>query len=357
VVGPPWPTEFVGDKVAGGIIKAEEFDQFHEMIMIDETARCGSGGVLWGMFGGLNIGLPPIINFGSQYLKDKIVSDCLLGKKIICLAITEPYAGSDVANLQTTAVKTPDGKHYIVNGEKKWITNGVFADYFTVAVRTGGPGMGGVSLLLVERTMPGVTTRQMQCMGVWSSGTTYITFEEVKVPVENLIGEENNGFRYVMYNFNHERWAMCVHGIRFSRCLFEESFKYAHKRKTFGKRLIDHPVIRMKLANMARQIESSYNWLENITYQMKVLDKFTAAKVLAGPISLLKAQMTQTFEYCAREAAQVFGGLAYTRGGQGGKVERLYREVRAYAIPGGSEEIMLDLGVRQAVKMWNKANL
>ncbi len=120
------------------------------------------------------------------------------GEKTICLAITEPYAGSDVAGLRTEAKKTADGKHYILNGEKKWITNGIFSDFFTVAVRTGGPGMGGVSLLLVERNMPGVTTRQMKCTGVWPSGTTYITFEDVKVPVENLVGKENEGFKYIM---------------------------------------------------------------------------------------------------------------------------------------------------------------
>lgn len=160
-----------------------------------------------------------------------------------------------------------------------------------------------------------------------------------------------------MYNFNHERWAICVQATRFARVCLEEAFKYAHKRKTFGKRLIDHAVIRLKIAHMARQVEATQAWLESVTYQMATLDKFTQFKVLAGPIALLKAQSTQVFEFCAREAAQIFGGLAYTRGGQAEKVERLNREVRAYAIPGGSEEIMLDLGVRQAVKMWNKANL
>ena len=113
-----------------------------------------------------------------------------------------------MANIQCEAKKSSDGSHYIVNGEKKWITNGVYADFFTVAVRTGGKGMGGISLLLIERG-PGVVTKQMKCQGVWSSGTTYITFEDVKVPVTHLIGKENEGFRYVMYNFNHERWWSC----------------------------------------------------------------------------------------------------------------------------------------------------
>jgi len=348
-VGAPWPTQYAGTNVAGGI-KPEEYDAFHELIIFDEVSRAGSGGVCWGIFAGLTIGLPPVMLFGSAYLQDKVCGPCVRGEKVICLAITEPSAGSDVARLQTTAQLSPDGKYYIVNGEKKWITNAVFADFFTVAVRTGGAGMGGLSLMLIERSMPGVTTRQMDCSGVWCSGTTYITFEDVKVPVENLIGKAGEGFRYIMMNFNHERWMLCVQTIRFSRVCFEEAIKYAQKRQTFGKKLIEHPVIRLKLAHMARQIEASQAWIELITHQMKTLSKSEALSVLGGPVALCKAQATQTFEFCAREAAQIFGGLAYTRGGQGEKVERLYREVRANAIPGGSEEIMLDLGIRQALK-------
>lgn len=152
--------------------------------------------VTWALVGGLGIGLPPIALFGSDHLKRKVIPDVLAGKKFICLAITEPSGGSDVANLVTEARDC--GDHYVLNGEKKWITNGVFADYFTVACRTGGPGFEGISFLLVERSMPGVTTRQMNCSGVWPSGTAYVTFEDVKVPKENLIGEENEGFRYIV---------------------------------------------------------------------------------------------------------------------------------------------------------------
>lgn len=190
----------------------------------------------------------------------------------------------------------------------------------------------------------------MKCSGVWSSGTTYITFEDVKVPIENLIGKENEGFKYVMYNFNHERWTSAAGAIRFSRVCVEEAMKYAFKRKTFGKRMIEHPVIRFKLAQMARQVEAAHAWLENITYQITTLSHEEQNRLLGGPIALLKAHASQVFEYCAREAAQIFGGLSYTRGGQGEKVERLYREVRAYAIPAGSEEIMLDLAVKMSVK-------
>ncbi|KAH8923526.1 acyl-CoA dehydrogenase NM domain-like protein [Atractiella rhizophila] len=346
-----WPVGYDGGLSPPGGVKIDEWDGFHNLIVVDELSRTGSGGILWGLCGGIGIGLPPVIRFGTDEMKARVVPPCVKAEKRICLAITEPAGGSDVANLTTTAVKTKDGKHYIVNGEKKWITNGIYCDYFTTAVRTGGKGFGGISLLLIEKDMPGVKTRKMDCSGVWSSGTTYITFEDVKVPVENLIGKENKGFQLIMSNFNTERMGIAIQANRFARVCLEESIKYASKRKTFGVLLRDHPVIRNKMAHMARKIESTHAWIETLVYQANTYDEDTLMLRGGGPIALVKAQSTDTFEYCAREAAQIFGGLAYTRGGQGEKVERLYREVRAYAIPGGSEEIMLDLGMRQAVKI------
>ncbi|KAG7106668.1 Acyl-CoA dehydrogenase apdG like protein [Verticillium longisporum] len=158
----------------------------------------------------------------------------------------------------------------------------------------------------------------------------------------------------IMTNFNHERIGIIIQCLRFSRVCYSESVSYASKRRTFGKKLIEHPVIRLKLAHMARQIEASYNWLENLMFQCQKMGETEAMLKLGGAIAGLKAQSTVTFEFCAREASQIFGGLSYSRGGQGGKVERLYRDVRAYAIPGGSEEIMLDLSIRQSMRV-NKA--
>ncbi|CAG9941226.1 unnamed protein product [Clonostachys rosea f. rosea IK726] len=347
LLGVKYPTEYTQ---APACVPVEKWDLFHEVLITDELSRTGSGGFVWNLIGGFGIGCPPVMKFGSKALKDRIMPGILSGDKRICLAITEPDAGSDVANLTCEAKLSEDGKHFIVNGEKKWITNGIWSDYFTTAVRTGGPGMNGVSLLLIERT-EGVSTRRMDCQGVWSSGTTYITFEDVKVPVENLLGKQNQGFRVIMTNFNHERIGIVIQSLRFARVCYEESVKYANKRRTFGKKLIEHPVIRMKLAHMARQIEASYSWLENLVYQCEKMGETEAMLRLGGPIASLKAQSTLTFEFCAREASQIFGGLSYSRGGQGGKVERLYRDVRAYAIPGGSEEIMLDLSMRQSLRV------
>ncbi|KAH8700176.1 putative acyl-CoA dehydrogenase [Talaromyces proteolyticus] len=349
LLGVHFPTEYTNARVQS--VPVDKWDNYHELIITDELSRAGSGGLVWNLIGGFGIGCPPLVKYGKKPLLDRILPGILAGDKRICLAITEPDAGSDVANLTCEAKLSEDGKHYIVNGEKKWITNGIWSDYFTVAVRTGGEGMNGISVLLVERAHGGVSTRRMDCQGVWSSGTTYITFEDVKVPVENLIGKENQGFKVIMMNFNHERIGIIIQSIRFARVCYEESVKYGNKRRTFGKKLIDHPVIRMKLADMARQIEAAHNWLENIIYQAQSMEETEAMLKLGGAIAGLKAQSTKTFEFCAREASQIFGGLSYSRGGQGGKVERLYRDVRAYAIPGGSEEIMLDLSMRQSLRV------
>ncbi|KAK9481377.1 acyl-CoA dehydrogenase/oxidase [Lipomyces japonicus] len=348
-LGVNYPVEYTDIRPKS--VLPEQWDHFHEYILTDELARAGSGGLIWNLLGGYGIGAPPVIKFCKEDVKKRVLPGLISGDKRICLCITEPDAGSDVANITCVAKKTDDGKHYIVNGEKKWITNGIYADYFTVATRTGGDGMGGISLLLIEKTMPGVSVRRMDCSGMWSSGTTYVTFEDVKVPVDNIIGKVNQGFKVIMTNFNHERLGIIIQANRFSRVCYEEAMKYAHKRKTFGKLLIDHPVIRAKLANMAIRVEAVSNWLENIIFQCQSFSEQEAMYRLGGAIAGLKALSTQTFEYCAREASQIFGGLAYSRGGQGGKVERLYREVRAYAIPGGSEEIMLDLAVRQSLRV------
>jgi alkylation response protein AidB-like acyl-CoA dehydrogenase/predicted heme/steroid binding protein len=334
VVGGTWPTKFVGSNICGGV-KPEEWDVFHNAIMVDELQRCGSGGVVTYLIGGLSIGIGTVFHFANQQLKERVVGPCLKGEKKIDLAITEPSAGSDVANLKCTAKLTPDGKHYIVNGEKKWISTGVFADFHTTAVRTGGPGMGGISLLLLEKGMPGIKTRVMNVQGLWGSGTTYLIFEDVKVPVENLIGKEGAGFKMMMYNFNPERMGIISQAIRSARLCYEEAYKYAHKRKTFGQRLIDSPVIRAKIGNMIRQIETVQSYMEHTLYAMNQLGHMKSMEMLSGQIAFLKVQASTVFEYCAREAVQIFGGLGYTQGGVGGVVERLYREVRAMAILGG----------------------
>ncbi|KAI8917973.1 putative acyl-CoA dehydrogenase [Entophlyctis helioformis] len=345
-----WPSQWTKHQPPCGI-KPEEWDAFHEMVIGDELARIASAGVGAVLTLGPSIALPPIMKYGSPKMQEKIIPAVLDGTKTIALAITEPFAGSDVANIQTTAVPTPDGKSYVINGEKKWITNGTWADYFVVAARTGGKGMGGISLFLVDRSKGGIETRPVPCQGNVTSGTAFVVLENCVVNAEDIIGSLNKGFKCIMSNFNHERLGICVTSIRSARVCYEVAMKYANKRRTFGQKLFTHGVIRNKLAHMARQIEASQAWLELIVYQLSIMSEEEAMLRMGGPIALLKAQSTVTMEYCAREASQVLGGVGYTKGGIGEKVERIYRDVRGMAIPGGSEEIMLDLGIRQAVKV------
>lgn len=331
-----WPKEYGGTP-------PENVDAFHDLILIDELSRCASGGLLWACFTTFGIALPPVLNVGSQHVKDLCARDVITGKKIMALAVTEPQAGSDVANLTTTAER--DGDFFIVNGIKKFISGGMKADWFTVAVRTGGPGMGGVSLLLVDAHSEGIRRTRMKMQGWWISTTTLIAFDNVRVPVKNIIGRENSGFSSIMSNFNHERFVFAAMSNRYARVCLEEAIKYARMRKTFSKRLIDHQVIRHKVAEVSRHVEATHALLEQVAYQMK---SGVPDKVCSGMIALVKVQATKTFDLAAREATQIMGGAACVRGGPGAAVERLYREVRVNAIAGGSEEVLMDLAMRQS---------
>ena len=177
-------------------------------IYIDEMARSGLAGPGSSMTAGMAFGVPPVIKFGSKELHERFLPDALTGKTKWCIAITEPDAGSDVANISTTAVKSKDEKHYIINGTKKWITNGFWADYAAMAVRTGKTGSGAAGLSMVVcplKGYKGVNMRRLKVGGQVTGGTTFIELDDVQIPVENLIGSEGMGMRYIMTNFNHER--------------------------------------------------------------------------------------------------------------------------------------------------------
>jgi len=327
----------------------ENFDAFHELILWYELAQLGGGGVL-GQLAINSMALPPVIKFGSQRMKDEVVREVVTGKKNICLAISEPGAGSDVANIQTTAVRKRNAageKVWSISGTKKWITGGLMANWFTMAVRTGGEGSKGLSLILVPAGLPGIRIRKMPTHFDNSHNTTFILLEDVEVPIENLIGKEGQGFPYIMINFNHERFVIASGALGMSRLTYSLSMNEALQRKTFGKRLVEHQVIRAKLGEMARLIESLQDNTERCAYQFV---RGVPDRDLGGQCALLKVMASKTFEYCAREAAQIFGGSSLVREGRGMAVERLYREVRGTAIPGGSEEILLDLAIKQAVR-------
>ncbi len=310
-------------------------DRFYMIAAAQELARAGSGGIIASLLSH-TIGSPPIAKLGSPALKRKVLPGVLAGEKISALAITEPGAGSDVANIKTTARR--DGDTYILRGEKTFITSGMRADYYTVAARTGEPGLGGISLFLVERDTPGFARTSLKKMGWWASDTATLHFDGCRVPAENLIGRENAGFMAIMLNFNDERLSLAASSNAFARVAFEEALAYAKQRETFGKPIVKHQVIRHKLVDMAQRIAATQAFLERIAWALDQ-DESPVAE-----LCMLKNQATQTLAFCASEAVQIFGGAGFMRGA---KVERIYREVKVNAIGGGTEEIMKDLAARQ----------
>ncbi len=317
----------------GGI--SEGLDRFHSIVTSEELSRIGAGGISASLMVH-GIGLPPILALGSEEMKQRIAPPVLAGDKRISLAITEPSGGSDVAQIKTRARR--DGDEFVIDGSKMFITGGMRADYFTTAVRTGGDGMGGLSLVLIEADRKGVSRTKLDKQGWWASDTAAVYFDDVRVPVDNLIGGENQGFTGIVHNFNGERLGMASGCCGSARVCLEEAVKWAQERQTFGKRLADHQVIRHKIAEMVRQINATTAYLEMCAWRVM------NGEVPAADLALLKVQATLTLEFCAREAMQILGGAGYMRGG---RVERIYREVRVNAIGGGSEEIMRDLAARQ----------
>jgi acyl-CoA dehydrogenase len=312
-----------------------QLDALAFVILSEELARCGAGGVPASLFSNY-IGAPPIQRGGTDEAKAEILPSMLSGEAICALAITEPGGGSDVAAITTKAIR--DGEDYVVNGSKTFITSGMRADYVTTAVRTGGPGPGGISLIVIPGETAGLTRTPLDKMGWWASDTATLAFDDCRVPARYLLGTENSGFRLIMENFNYERLFMIAGMATAARVCFSEALAWAKERRTFGARLADHQVIRHKLVEMDRQINATTAWMEQLAWRVN------QGETPAAELAECKVQASLTMEACAREAAQILGGASYIRGNP---VERIYREVRVNAIGGGSEEIMRDLAARQ----------
>ncbi len=331
LIGLGYPEEYGGTPADG----------FYSIIVSEELARAGSGGLMASLLSH-SIAAPPILAVGSTELKARVLPGILAGEQITALAITEPAGGSDVASLKTTAIR--DGDCYVVNGEKTFITSGMRADYFTVAVRTNqqDKSAGGVSLLLIERATAGFTRTALKKMGWWCSDTAHLHFDHCRVPVSNLIGAENEGFRAIMLNFNTERLGLAAHAYGLAKVCFEDALAWARERKTFGQPLVERQVIRHKLVDMAMKIEATRATLEDLTYRVE--HNLGAPNILVAQTSMLKNFATQTMQFCADQAVQILGGMGYIRAS---RVERIYREVKVVMIGGGAEEIMKDLAAKQ----------
>jgi acyl-CoA dehydrogenase len=327
-LGLKYPEEYGGQ---GG-------DYLHDAVFAEEMARCGSGGVAAGIGGHVGIATPPIYKFGTEEQKRRWLVPAIKGERIAALAITEPGAGSDVAGIKTFA-RREDGE-YVVNGSKTFITNGVRGDVFVTAVKTTQEGgHHGLSFLVIERELEGfAVSRKLEKLGWHASDTGELSFTDVRVPAENLLGEENQGFYLIMANFQWERLLMALGAVGGMQATFERTLAYAKEREAFGRPIGHFQALRHKLAEMATLIEAArdytYNALRLYVEGHDPLKEVTIAKLFACDAAVKVSD----------EAVQIHGGYGYMREYD---VERALRDSRLGPIGGGTREIMKEILVKQ----------
>jgi len=307
----------------------------HDAVWVEELARSGgSGGVAAGLNAHASIAMPPIFNFGTEEQKQRWLVPGIAGEKIGALGITEPGAGSDVASLTTTARRSGDG--YVVNGAKTFITNGVRADFLVCACKTSEEGgHGGISFLVLESEMPGYeVSAKLEKMGWHSSDTGEISFTDVEVPTENLLGEENGGFKLIMFNFAWERLLMAIGAVGAMQRLIEVSVAYAQEREAFGRPIGKFQAIRHQVAEMATKAEAS----RALTYN--ALRLFHEGHDCIQEVSMAKLLTQRAVLEIADQALQIHGGYGYMR--EYG-IERAVRDARLGPIGGGTDEIMKEI--------------
>jgi acyl-CoA dehydrogenase len=296
-----------------------------------------SSGLIAGLFTH-GIAVPHMISVGDGELIERFVRPTLAGELIGALGVTEPDGGSDVAALRTTAVR--DASDYIVNGAKTFITSGVRADYVTTAVRTGGPGYGGISLLVIEKGTPGFTVgRKLDKMGWLCSDTAELSFVDARVPAANLVGPENGGFVLVMRQFVSERLGLAVNAYSVAQRALDLTVGYVRRRQTFGRPLISRQVVRHKLVEMRRRIELAR------TYTRSVIVRQAEGEEPVAEACLAKNSAVAACDWVVDAAVQLHGGMGYMRESE---VERHYRDARILGIGGGATEVLTDL----VAKLW-----
>ncbi len=300
--------------------------------MFEEGA---SSGLMAALFTS-GIALPHLAASGNADLVDRFVRPTLAGELIGSLAVTEPGGGSDVAGIRTTARR--DGDEYVVDGTKTFITSGVRADFVTTAVRTGGPGAAGLSLLVIEKGLPGFTVdRSLSKMGWHCSDTAELGFANVRVPATNLVGAESTGFAQIAEQFVVERIALAVHGYGIAARSLALAASYCRERETFGKPLLANQVVRQRLVEMRRRVEVAR------TYVREIARRHVAGEDVVAEACLAKQTAVESATYVCDQAVQLHGGTGYLHGTE---VERHYRDARILPIGGGATEVLTDLAAR-----------
>ncbi|MEU2040172.1 acyl-CoA dehydrogenase family protein [Nocardia niwae] len=313
-------------------------DGVDAMIVCEEMHQAGASGGLFASLFTCGISVPHIIASGNAEQIERWVKPTLAGEKIGSLAITEPGGGSDVGHLTTTARR--DGDHYIVNGAKTYITSGVRADFVVTAVRTGGPGSGGISLLIVDKDTPGFTvSRKLDKMGWLASDTAELSYVDVRVPVENLVGPENSGFFQIAGAFVSERVGLAVQAYSSAQRCLDLTLEWVRNRETFGRPLISRQAVQNTVTEMARRIDVAR------VYTRDVVQRSAEGETdLIAEVCFAKNTAVEAGEWVANQAVQLFGGLGYMRESE---IERQYRDMRILGIGGGTTEILTGLAAKR----------
>jgi acyl-CoA dehydrogenase len=320
-LGLKFPVEYGGDG-----------DPVADAVFVEELSRCGSGGVAAGIGAHAGIALPPIWRFGTEAQRRRYLVPGIRGEKIAALAITEPDAGSDVAALRTSARRVDGG--YLVSGSKTFITGGVRADVLVTAVRTTPEGgHHGTSFLIIERG-PGVNSSALAKLGWHASDTALISFDEVFVPEENLLGEENRGFYLIMANFQWERLLMSLGAVGAMQAAFEKTLRFALEREAFGRPIGGHQSIRHKLAEIAVRLEAG----RDVTYS--ALRRYVAGEDAVREVTIAKLATQRAAFEVMDSCLQIHGGAGYTAEYD---LERAARDARLGPIGGGADEIMKEI--------------
>ncbi|CAN5557815.1 acyl-CoA dehydrogenase family protein [soil metagenome] len=307
------------------------------LVICEEMHESGSPGGVFASLFTCGIAVPHMIASGDRRLIETFVRPTLAGEKIGALAITEPGGGSDVGHLTTSAVR--DGDSYVVNGAKTYITSGVRADYVVTAVRTGGPGAAGVSLLVVEKGTPGFeVTRKLDKMGWRSSDTAELSYTDVRVPAENLVGAENSGFLQIAGAFVSERIGLAAQAYSSAQRCLDLTVQWCRDRETFGRPLISRQSVQNTLAEMARRVDVARVYSRHIVEQ-----QLAGNQNLITEVCFAKNTAVEAGEWVAHQAVQLFGGMGYMAESE---VERQYRDMRILGIGGGTTEILTGLAAK-----------
>ncbi|MFC5046757.1 acyl-CoA dehydrogenase family protein [Aquimarina hainanensis] len=327
-----------GDMGYFGIAYPEEFggldlDLFYTVILLEELQKINSGGFAAAIWAHAYLAMTHINKEGDQRIKEEYLSPSITGDKIGCLCVTEPFGGSDVAGMRTTAVK--DGDHYVINGSKTFITNGVYSDYLVVAAKTS-PELGnkGISIFVIDRDTPGVSSVKLDKLGWRASDTGEIAFDGVRIPKENLMGEENKGFSYIMQHFSLERLIMGINAHARSEYAVEYTIQYMSEREAFGKTLDKFQALRHSIAEMASEIEMSKEFNYSVARR---LDK---GEYVVKEATMSKLLSTKIADEVAYKCLQMLGGYGYM---EDYPLARLMRDSRLGPIGGGTSEILKEI--------------